>query len=124
MHGRDVIIEETLDWRPVDYFTIGVTLPVPGSPRIVMTRALRDGPNGTTHLEMRIAKPKPKDKAFVEGATGHFADNMNEAIAGLRSMVEGRAPAIGEAEEPTLKPSTGRFLTEPMKSRARGGAGA
>jgi uncharacterized protein YndB with AHSA1/START domain len=118
MHGKDVIIEETLDWRPVDYFTIGVTLPVSGSPRIVMTRALRDGPNGTTHLEMRIAKPKPKDKAFVEGAAGHFADNMKEAIAGLRSMVEGRA-AVGEAEEPTLTPSTGRFLTDPVKSGAR-----
>jgi hypothetical protein len=118
MHGKDVIIEETLDWRPVDYFTIGVALPVPGSPRIVMTRALRDGPNGTTHLEMRVAKPKPKDKAFVEGAVGHFAESMKKAIADLRSMVEGKQPAIGEAEEPTLKPSTGRFLSEPVKSGA------
>ena len=47
MHGEHAIIEETLDWRPPDYFTIGVTLPVPGSPRIVMTRAVLDGPNGT-----------------------------------------------------------------------------
>jgi hypothetical protein len=30
-----------------------------------MTRALQDLPNGATHLEMRIAKPKPKDAAFV-----------------------------------------------------------
>jgi uncharacterized protein YndB with AHSA1/START domain len=121
MHGKDVIIEETLDWRPVDYFTIGVALPVPGSPRIVMTRALQDGPNGTTHLEMRVAKPKPKDKAFVEGAVGHFAESMEKAIADLRSMVEGKPPADGEAEEPTLKPSTGRFLSEPMRSgSARG----
>jgi hypothetical protein len=43
---------------------------------------------------------------------------MTEAIAGLRSMVEGNQPIVGLAEEPTRKPSTGRFLTEPVKSAA------
>jgi hypothetical protein len=119
MHGKDAIIEETLDWRPVDYFTVGIALPVPGAPRIVMTRALLDGPNGTTHLELRVAKPKPKDKAFVDGAAAKFAEGMTKAIASLRSMVEGKQPAVGAVEEPTLKPSTGRFLTEPVKSGAR-----
>ena len=100
MHGKDAIIEETLDWRPVDYFTVGVALPVPGAPRIVMTRALLDGPNGTTHLELRVAKPKPKDKAFVDGgAAAKFAENMSKAIAGLRSMVEGKQSAVGAVEE-------------------------
>ena len=117
-HGKNENIEETLDWRPVDYFTVGITLPVPGAPRIVMTRALLDGPNGTTHLELRIAKPKPKDKAFVEGAAAKYAERMTKAIAGLRSMVEGEPPPVGAVEEPLLTPSTGRFLTEPMKSGA------
>jgi uncharacterized protein YndB with AHSA1/START domain len=119
MHGKDAIIEETLDWRPVDYFTVGIALPVPGAPRIVMTRALLDGPNGRTHLELRVAKPKPKDKAFVNGAAAKFAEGMTKAIADLRSMVEGEQPAVGAVEEPTLKRSTGRFLTEPVKSGAR-----
>ena len=119
MHGEHAIIEEALDWRPVDYFTVGITLPVPGAPRIVLTRALLDGPDGTTHLEFRVAKPKPKDKAFVDGAAAKFAERMTKAIAGLRSMVEGKLPAVGGVEEPPLKPSTGRFLTEPMKSSAR-----
>jgi hypothetical protein len=118
MHGKHTNIEETLDWRPADYFTVGIALPVPGAPRIVMTRALLDGPNGTTRLELRIAKPKPKDKAFVDGALAKFAARMTEAIAGLRSMVEGNQPIVGLAEEPTRKPSTGRFLTEPVKSAA------
>jgi hypothetical protein len=115
MHGKDAIIEETLDWRPVDYFTIGVALPAPGSPRIVMTRALLEGADGTTHLEMRIARPKPKDKAFVDSATAHFAQDITKAIPTLRSLVEGKQPAAGEAGEPALKPSTGRFLSEPTK---------
>ena len=37
----------------------------------------------------------------------------------MRSLVEGKQPAVGAEEEPTLKPSTGRFLTEPVKSGVR-----
>jgi uncharacterized protein YndB with AHSA1/START domain len=116
MHGNHANIEETLDWRPVDYFTASIALPIPGAPRIVMTRALLDGPDGTTHLEFRVARPKPKDKAFVEGAAAKFAERMTQAIAHLRSMVEGKQPASGSVEEPLLKPSSGRFLTQPMKA--------
>ena len=54
--------KRVLDWRPVDYFTVGILLPIPGAPKIVMTRAVRDGPNGATRLEMRVARPKPKDQ--------------------------------------------------------------
>ena len=117
-HGKHTNIEETLDWRPADYFTVGITLPVPGAPRIVLTRALLDGPNGTTHLELRIGKPKPKDRAFVDGAAAKFAERMTKAIAGMRSMVEGESAAVGAVEEPALKPPAERFLTEPVKSGA------
>ena len=119
MHGKNVNIEETLDWRPFDYFTVGIALPAAGAPRIVLTRALLDRPNGTTRLELRVANPKPKDKAFVEGAAVKFAERMTKAVGDLRLMVEGKQPAVGAVEEPTLKPSTGRFLTEPLKSGER-----
>jgi hypothetical protein len=119
VHGKNTNIEETLDWRPVDYFTASIALPIPGAPAIMMTRALLDGPNGTTRLELRIAKPKAKDKAFVDGAAAKFAERMTHAIGGLRSMVEGKQPAFSAVEEPTLKLSSGRFLTEPVKSGAR-----
>lgn len=118
MHGKDAIIEETLDWRPVDYFTVGIALPVPGAPRIVMTRALLEGPNQTTRLELRVARPKPKDKAFVDGAAAKFAESMTAAIDGLRSMVEAKQPDAA-VEEPTPRPSAGRFLAEPVKSGPR-----
>jgi hypothetical protein len=39
MHGKDAIIEELLDWRPFDYFTVSTLLPIPGAPKLVMTRA-------------------------------------------------------------------------------------
>ena len=39
MHGKDAIIEELLDWRPFDYFTVSTLLPMPGAPKVVMTCA-------------------------------------------------------------------------------------
>lgn len=119
MHGNHTVVEEMLDWRPTDYFTVAITLPIPGAPRIVMTRAVLDGPNGMTHLELRVAKPKPKDREFVDGAAAKYADRMTKAIAGLRSMLEGKQAALDAVEEPTLTRSGGRFLTEPVKSGAR-----
>lgn len=116
-HGKDTNIEETLDWRPVDYFTVGITLPVPGAPRIVVTRALLDGPEGATHLEIRVAKPKPKDRAFVEAALGKYAERMTKAISRLRSMVEGKL-TVSDMEEPAIPHSAGRFLAEPVHSGA------
>jgi uncharacterized protein YndB with AHSA1/START domain len=118
MHGKDAIIDETLDWRPIDYFTVGITLPVPDAPRIVLTRALLERADGTTHLELRVAKPKPKDKAFVDHAAAkirgkHDQDDCGVAIAGGR-----QASCRWRLDEPTLKLSAGRFLTEPVKSGA------
>mgnify|MGYP006932323139 FL=1 len=107
-------------FRSVDYFTVGITLPVPGAPRIIMTRAVLDGPDGTSRFELRIAKPKPKDKAFLDGAAAKFAERMTQAMAGLRSMVEGGQPGLDAMAEPAPAPSSGRFLTEPVKTGARG----
>ena len=32
VHGKDAIVEEVLDWRPFDYFTVSTLLPIPGAP--------------------------------------------------------------------------------------------
>ena len=102
-HGKGTNIEETLDWRPVDYFTVSIALPVPGAPRIVMTRALLEGPNGTTHFELRVVKPKPKDKAFVEGAAAKF-DATHEQGDGWHA-IHGRGG-------PTCRRRSGRAAAE------------
>jgi uncharacterized protein YndB with AHSA1/START domain len=115
MHGKDAIIEELLDWRPPDYFTMSILLPMPGAPRIVMTRALQDRPNGATHLEFRVAKPKPKDMAFVDHAGAKFKEDMTKAIGNLRLMLEEKQTSIAVIDEPPPMPSNDRFLTEPVK---------
>jgi Protein of unknown function (DUF2652)/Polyketide cyclase / dehydrase and lipid transport len=118
MHGKDAIIEETLDWRPFDYFTVSTLLPIPSAPKIVMTRAVQDGPNGVTHLEFRVAVPKPEHKDFVDQAGAKFAENMDKAIEKLRQILEGEQPPIGLIDEPPLRLSNGRLRTEPVKSDA------
>jgi uncharacterized protein YndB with AHSA1/START domain len=65
MHGKDAIIEEVLDWRPSDYLTVSTLLPISGAPKIMLTHAFQDRTDGATRIEMRVAKPKPKDKASL-----------------------------------------------------------
>ena len=115
MHGKDAIIEELLDWRPFDYFTLSALLPIPGAPKVVMTRALQERPDGTTHLEMRIAKPKAKDKAFLDQVAPKFADDVTKGIATLRQLLEGQQAPVAVIDEPALKSSNERFLTEPVR---------
>jgi hypothetical protein len=115
MHGKDAIVEEVLDWRPFDYFTVSTLLPIPGAPKIMMTHAVQDRLNGVTRIEMRVAKPKPKDKAFVDQAGAKFKENITKAIGNLRLMLEGHQPSIALIDEPPLMVSSERFLTEPVK---------
>ena len=115
MHGKDAIIEELLDWRPFDYFTLSALLPIPGAPKVVMTRVVQERPNGTTHLEMRIAKPKAKDKAFVDQIAPKFKEDVTKAIATLRQLLEGQQTSVAVIDEPPLTPSNERFLIEPVK---------
>ncbi len=107
MHGEDAIIEETLDWRPFDYFTVSILLPIPSAPKIVMTRAVQDGPDGVTHLEFRVAAPKPEHKDFVDKAWEKFAANMTKAIGKLKQMLEGQNPSIAVIDEPPLSSRPG-----------------
>ena len=93
-------------------------LPIPGSPKVVTTYAMEDRPNGTTHLEIRVGKPKPKDKTFVDQVGAKFKEDITKAIGNLRLMLEGQQNSIAVVDEPPLMPSSGRFLTEPVKSSA------
>ena len=67
---------------------------------------------------MRVAKPKPKDQAFVDQAGAKFKENITKAIENLRLMLEEQQTSLSVIDEPTLITSSGRFLTEPVKSSA------
>ena len=115
MHGQHAIVEELLDWRPYDYFTLSTLLPMPGAPKIIMTRALEERPGGATHLAFRVARPKPKDKDFVDQAAVQFAKSMEGAFAKLQQLAESQLPSADAIDEPPLREATGKFLTEPAR---------
>jgi uncharacterized protein YndB with AHSA1/START domain/class 3 adenylate cyclase len=116
MHGKDYNVEEVLDWRPAHYFTTSTLLPIPGTPKIVWTYAFEDRADGATHLEMRFAKPKPKDQAFVDQAAAKFKERIIKAIGKMRAILEHEEASPSVVEEPPLMASSERFLTEPVKS--------
>ena len=91
-------------------------LPIPGAPKIMLTHAFQDRANGATHIEMRVAQPKPKDKAFVDQAGAKFKENITKAMGKLRLMVEDQKPSLAGIDEPPLMASGERFLTGPVKS--------
>jgi hypothetical protein len=112
------IVEQVLDWRPSDYFTVSTLLPIAGAPKIMMTHGFQDRANGATHIEMRVAKPKPKDQAFVDQAGAKFKENITKAIENLCLMLECQQSSLSVIDEPPLIASSERFLTEPVKSSA------
>jgi uncharacterized protein YndB with AHSA1/START domain len=116
MHGAHTIIEEVVDWRPVDYLTLTTLLPMPGAPKVLMTYAFSEIAGDGTHIEIRVAKPKPKDKAFLEHVVPEFQKTITSEVATLRLMLEGQKGAPALVEEPALPVSAERFLTQPVNT--------
>jgi uncharacterized protein YndB with AHSA1/START domain len=114
MHGPHAIIEEVLDWRPFDYLTLTTLLPLPDAPKVLMTYAFTETADGGTHIEIRVARPKPKDIAFLAHVGAEFEKTISGEIAALRPLLgqEQETPAI--IEEPTLRVAAERFLTQPV----------
>ena len=117
MHGPHAIIEEVIDWRPFDYLTLTTLLPMPDAPKVLMTYAFSESAGRGTHIEIRVAKPKPKDKAFLEQVGSEFRKNITSEVAALRMMLERPQGIAAGVEEPVLPVSGERFLTEPVHSR-------
>jgi uncharacterized protein YndB with AHSA1/START domain len=116
MHGKDAFIEEILDWRPFDYLTLTTQLPMPQAPKILMTYAFSERANGETHVEIRVARGKPKDKAFLEAMGAEYEKNVTISVRNLRLMVEGQQASVAVIDEPPMLPGQERFFTEPVKA--------
>jgi hypothetical protein len=82
-----------------------------------MSYAFSDAAGGGTHIEIRVAKPKPKDQAFLEQVGAQFHQTITSAVATLRQLLEGQDGAPAALEEPALPVSAERFLTQPVNPR-------
>jgi hypothetical protein len=116
MHGPHTIIEEVLDWRPFDYLTISTLLPIPDAPKVIMSYAFLES-RSATHVEIRLARPKPKDQAFLDKVGAEFQKTITAEVEKLRSMLEGQNGTPAAVEEPMLPVPAERFLTQPVHAR-------
>jgi uncharacterized protein YndB with AHSA1/START domain len=112
MHGAKAIIEDILEWRPFDSITITTLLPAPGAPKILMSYVFTDAHDGGTRAEIRVAKPKARDKLFVDHAAHHFAEAITAEIEVLRTLIETRPAADGTEPLPPIPQR--RFPDNPM----------
>ena len=112
MHGEDAIVEEILDWRPFDYLTVRSAMPDPSVPKVVMTDRFLPLADGGTRVEVRIGKPRPRDRVAFEA----LLPLLDEMIAGSGARLQQllRDPALLSApdpgDEPEVEPSQGRHL--------------
>ncbi len=110
MHGKDAIVEEVLDWRPFDYYTLRSTMATPGGPvKLISTTELVPTATGTV-VNYRFGRPKSaKDLAALEPMKPMFEGMIAASSAALRSLLPSEvaartAGAAPEPDVPTPKP--------------------
>lgn len=117
MHGKDAVVEEIVDWEPIDHVTYRSLLPLSGAPKLLNTFQLTDLGEGRTRLEFRIARPKARmDPEVADGLAGLETPIKRDFVA-LASVVAAAATAAAGTElpaEPDLPKSRGRMVTEPI----------
>ncbi len=117
MHGKDILIEEILDWRPIDHVTHRTTMP--NGFKAVSTFAFEDAPGGT---RVRILCTWGKNRREREELAS-FRDvvaaliergqsNLHEVL--VEEMARRATLAADAPPEPVAEESRGRELREPV----------
>jgi uncharacterized protein YndB with AHSA1/START domain len=120
IHGKDTIVEEVLDWQPVDYVTYRSQLPQPGVPKLVNSFVLANTGDGRTRVEIRFGRPKAaKDRAIAEQLLPMLDGSIQAGLDALRPLIEGaaaeaRSAAATAPPEPDVPVALGRNVREPI----------
>jgi hypothetical protein len=96
VHGRDVVLEDILDWRPFDYYTTEVKPPMPLLKPIRMTFELEDIPEGTRVTQSMSHAPGFGQRVAFRMMMRTLAGKFTESQESLRSMLA-TATATGPA---------------------------
>jgi len=117
MHGKDAVLEHILDWRPPEYWLTETTLPMPGSPRFMMSQAFTSVEGDGTLLLMTIGSVEGRLPADDPEVFASVASGVEAAAENIRSLIAETMAEIGrQAETATTLPSRGdRHLTAPIK---------
>jgi hypothetical protein len=117
VHGKNVSIEEVLDWVPPEYETKRIKTPINGAPRLVMTTELIERVPDQTDLVYRVARPRSlKDRLILQAMEGQFRTAVVRDSATLIELATADAAerAAGRATEPDVPASTARYLSAPV----------
>ena len=118
MHGKEVLVEEILDWRPTDYVTHRTTLP--NGLKAVDTFAFEDAPGGTL-VRIRFTWGKNKrEREELSALRDFIGDLVERGQANLRGVLAEemarRATLDADAApEPVAPGSQDREIREPVK---------
>jgi hypothetical protein len=105
MHGEDAILEEVLDWRPFDYFTVRSIVQTPGGPVGIPNTFELEPTVAGTRVSLRFQLPSnPAEAALVEPMTPMFQTMVDTGAAALRAILgaEMQSRAATAPVEPEL----------------------
>ena len=118
LHGKDASIEELLDWRPFDYFTLRNTIPTPmGSVRMLQTTEFEPTPDGTV-IHLRFAAPRSAKERAILGQMGPHLEEAIRASGGLlqeQLIAELQRQREDTAAEPALPGRAAVSSTAPSR---------
>jgi uncharacterized protein YndB with AHSA1/START domain len=116
-HGKNVSIEEVIDWVPPEYETKRINTGFRGVPRLVITMELiAHGPD-QTDLVYRVGRPRSlKDRLILQAMEGQFRGAVTRDGATLIELAAADAAerAAGREAEPEVPASTARHLSAPL----------
>lgn len=93
VHGKNVVLEEILDWRPFDYFTVEMQPPMPLLKPIRMTFELEDTPDGTSVTHYTRHGPGFGQRLLFGMLMRVLAGRFVESQESLRSALKAAASA-------------------------------
>lgn len=118
-HGKNVSIEEVLDWVPPEYETKRINTGLKGAPRIILTMELIARSPDQTDLVYRVGRPRSlKDRLILQAMEGMFRGAVERDSATLLELAAADAAerAAGREAEPDVPASTARHLSAPLSA--------
>jgi uncharacterized protein YndB with AHSA1/START domain len=98
-HGKDMILEEILDWRPPQHQTVRVQLPIPGAPRLTFSDVLEPATGDTTHFTMRVQRPRArKDRDIAEAVWPGIEASVRAGIDSVESLLRAELDRLVDAD--------------------------
>jgi uncharacterized protein YndB with AHSA1/START domain len=97
VHGKAASLEEVLDWRPFDYYTIQTSIPAPMLAPVRMTMELAETPGGTRLTHYIVPGPGAGQSLLFRAIRGEFRRRMADGMSGLVELL---------AQTPSAAPAT------------------